>query len=85
MPTLVLNVTDKCDFHCYYCPEGGENLYNEFEENELIDVREIYDLMVSYTRAASQFVPKQKYVLRITGGEPLLNEETRKKVIIIPI
>lgn len=80
VPTLVLNVTDKCDFHCYYCPKGGENLHNKFEKNELIDVREIYDLMISYTRAASQFVPKQKYVLRITGGEPLLDEETRKKV-----
>lgn len=80
VPTLVLNVSDQCNFKCYYCPDGGENLHCAFDESEFVGLKEIYALMEAYIRSSSQFVPKHKYVLRITGGEPLINVKTREKV-----
>lgn len=83
VPSLVLNITDKCDFKCYYCPEGGENLHHPFDDKELVEINEIFSLMESYIKNASLVEPKHDYVLRITGGEPLLTKETRDKVNLI--
>lgn len=80
VPTLVVNVTDRCNFNCYYCPKGGENLHTEFSADEYASDDEIKYLMNAYVHIVENFVPKNKPVLRITGGEPFLDENTIERV-----
>lgn len=80
VPTLVINVTDRCGFTCYYCPRGGENLHEKFNADEYASVDEIKHLMKAYVHIVNTFVPKNKPVLRITGGEPFLDDATINKV-----
>lgn len=68
-PSLVLNLTDACNMKCRYCPEGGENLSRC---KELCSTETLYFLMKAFNKYGQQKGWKEKKVLRITGGEPLL-------------
>ncbi len=75
-PSLVINVADKCDMDCQYCPDGGENL----EKNlQLCDIKFIKTLIRMFKGSISKF---DKSVIRITGGEPL-NKEMEQRTIEI--
>lgn len=74
-PSLVINVTSQCNMHCIYCPEGGENLC-QFEPDECLSP-EVLKKLISAFR--TQVQEKGEPILRITGGEPLLNQATRSK------
>lgn len=77
-PSLVINVTDECNFDCRYCPEGGENLERV---TSLVDISKIEHLIASFKKNIKNFVPKEELRLRITGGEPLLNKDKLEKII----
>lgn len=68
-PSLVLNLTDECNMKCRYCPEGGENLSRC---KELCSIETLLFLMKAFNKYGQQRGWKEKKVLRITGGEPLL-------------
>lgn len=68
-PSLVINLTDACNMNCRYCPVGGENLTNC---SELCGIDQIKYLLTSYAFYCDAKKWKEKRVLRITGGEPLL-------------
>jgi len=61
-PSLNINLTDKCNFNCIYCPQYGESL--EKAEN-LCDIKSILMLIQTARDVGIN-------VLRLTGGEPLL-------------
>ncbi|MDE6284449.1 MAG: 4Fe-4S cluster-binding domain-containing protein, partial [Bacilli bacterium] len=61
-PSLVINVTDACNFHCVYCPPYGENLCRSNSEYDLNAIKTLIDV------AAEEEVG----LIRFTGGEPLL-------------
>ena len=79
-PSLVINVTSLCNMKCIYCPTGGENL-QEFKSEDC--VRE--DVLVKLIGAFKKHVLKDKEdpILRITGGEPLIDRNNRKKTATI--
>ena len=62
IPSLVLNVTDKCNMQCKYCPPCGENLC---KGKEKIDIS-VAKILIKYARQ------NQFKTVRLTGGEPLL-------------
>lgn len=72
-PSLVINVTSKCNLDCVYCPPGGENCI-ENVDNVYPSNYKIENLMKIF----SDTITKYGYtpVARITGGEPLLDETT---------
>lgn len=61
-PSLVINITDSCTFHCVYCPPYGENLCPSKLEYDVNAVKTLIDV------AAEEGVK----LIRFTGGEPLL-------------
>lgn len=73
-PSLVINLTDKCNMNCQYCPKGGENL-QELNEETLCDIDTIKLFLKAYVDYCKRRKWKEKKVLRITGGEPLLSAE----------
>lgn len=79
-PSLVINTTSGCNLNCQYCPEGGESLC-KIEQKDCIDVNVIKKLLISFRKHV--LAGGDKPILRITGGEPLLNEENRCRVISI--
>ena len=68
IPSLVINVTDKCNMHCFYCPEGGENLCKNLTPCSADHIKNLIKIF------ASNIEDAKKRVIRITGGEPLLPE-----------
>ena len=62
LPSLVINVTDNCNFHCQYCPPFGENLCKGMELYDEEAVLAVIEMSKSY------HLP----LVRITGGEPFL-------------
>lgn len=76
-PSLVINVTDKCDMQCQYCPDGGENLEKNLQS---CDMRSIKALIKIFKSSISKF---DKSVIRITGGEPLSKETEQRTVEIL--
>lgn len=78
MPSLVINITDKCNMNCRYCPDGGENLD---KCKSLCDVNKIKSLMACYMEYCKKQGWEEKKVIRITGGEPLLNDIRLKEVL----
>ena len=72
-PSLVINVTSKCNLRCVYCPPGGENCI-EGIDNAYPSYEKIEILMKTF----SDTITKYGYtpVVRITGGEPLLDDTT---------
>lgn len=79
-PSLVINITSQCNMNCIYCPTGGENLI-EINQNECISKDSLQKLVLGFGEVITN--KKGKPILRITGGEPLINNETREKVINI--
>ncbi len=63
IPSLVINVNDNCNFRCTYCPPYGENLCKGLAAYDENAVKVVIDYMAE---AGSN-------LLRLTGGEPLLN------------
>lgn len=61
-PSLVINITDSCNFHCVYCPPYGENLCRSNLKYDVNAVKTLIDA------AAEEDVR----LIRFTGGEPLL-------------
>lgn len=75
-PSLVINVTSLCNMNCIYCPTGGENLC-EFKPNECVTEDVLVKLITSFKKNVLK--DKEKPILRITGGEPLIDLASRKK------
>ena len=71
-PSLVINLTSSCNMHCKYCPKGGENLV---ECDSLCDICQIKYLLTAYADYYKEKKWTEKKVVRITGGEPLLDFE----------
>lgn len=69
-PSLVINLTSKCNMNCKYCPEGGENLC---KCDDLCDITQIKYLLTAYADYYKTNGWTEKKVVRITGGEPLLD------------
>lgn len=69
-PSLVINLTSLCNMHCGYCPEGGENLT---ECDNVCDISQIKYLLSAYANYYKEKKWTEKKVVRITGGEPLLD------------
>lgn len=71
IPSLVINVTDRCNLQCRYCPPYGENLCIGNIDYDLPAV-------LTVIQCAKQ---AELPLLRITGGEPLI-EPARTEAII---
>ena len=69
-PSLVINLTSLCNMRCGYCPEGGENLT---ECDNVCDISQIKYLLSAYANYYKEKKWTEKKVVRITGGEPLLD------------
>lgn len=69
-PSLVINLTSVCNMACKYCPSGGENLKMC---NDLCDIEQIKYLLTAYANYYRKNGWTEKKVVRITGGEPLMN------------
>ena len=61
-----------CNMDCDYCPEGGENLQ---KCDTLCDISQIKYLLTAYANYYKEKRWTEKKVVRITGGEPLLDFE----------
>lgn len=69
-PSLVINLASVCNMNCKYCPEGGENLK---KCNSLCEITQIKYLLTAYANYYRKKGWIEKKVVRITGGEPLLD------------
>lgn len=71
VPGLVINITDKCNFNCSYCPPYGENLnkgLDEYDEKAIISV-----ISLARKNRIAQ--------IRFTGGEPFLEPKRLQEFI----
>ena len=78
VPSLVINITDECNMGCSYCPTGGENLK---KCDKLCDISTINVLLEAFKDECIKINHQEKIVLRITGGEPLMEREKLSKVL----
>lgn len=76
-PSLVINVTDKCNMNCVYCPDGGENLCKDIGT---CDLDAIKCLIRTFRSSINNY---DDAVLRITGGEPFDKEVSIKTIKIL--
>ena len=77
IPSLVINVTDKCNMKCQYCPEGGENLSRNLTQCSEKSIKQLIE------EFANNIDDTRKRVIRITGGEPLLLDSQRVTTTIL--
>lgn len=77
-PSLVINLTSSCNMKCSYCPEGGENLV---KCDTLCGISQIKYLLTAYADYYRKKKWTEKKVVRITGGEPLLDFERLFEVL----
>lgn len=80
MPSLVINLTSQCNMVCEYCPEGGENL-KKVASDEVCPASKIKMLMECFMEYCEKQHWKEKKVIRITGGEPLLEAGRLKEIL----
>lgn len=78
VPSLVINITDSCNMGCSYCPDGGENLKIC---DKYCDISSIYVLLEAFKDECIQINHQERLVLRITGGEPMLEKEKLCKIL----
>ena len=71
IPSLGISVTDKCDMKCIYCPPYGENIV---ECKSLCKIESI-----TYLIGIAKINGVQ--VVRITGGEPLLEQRRTEGIL----
>lgn len=76
-PSLVINTTSMCNMNCIYCPPGGENLH-KIQNNECVSKKVLSKLICAFKHHI--LMNGDAPILRITGGEPLINEENWKKI-----
>lgn len=79
-PSLVINVTSLCNMNCIYCPTGGENLC-KFRPEECLREDVLRKVVVAFKKHVLK--DKEDPILRITGGEPLIDKENRRKTAVI--
>lgn len=72
LPSLVINITDQCNMKCSYCPIGGENLSICTSKCETSSINV---LMSCFKKECKKIDKSGKLVIRITGGEPLLEPD----------
>lgn len=77
-PSLVINLTDQCNMKCFYCPTGGENLVN-IEKDSCCSIDTFGYLLEAFKQNCKN---RNKLVLRITGGEPLLEFDKLKNLLV---
>lgn len=71
VPSLVVNITDSCNFNCIYCPPYGENLC---KGTVLYDEEAVcYAIDFMFKHGCK--------LIRFTGGEPLINPTRLNKFI----
>lgn len=71
LPSLSINVTDKCNLKCIYCPPNGENFINCDNLCEIESITELIHLVPKYG------LP----VIRLTGGEPLTSPQRVENIL----
>lgn len=71
-PSLVINLDSLCNMDCKYCPEGGENLK---KCDDLCGIEQIKYLLTAYSNYYKEKKWTEKKIVRITGGEPLLDSQ----------
>ncbi len=79
-PSLVVNVTSQCNMHCVYCPTGGENL-KLIKHEECLHTDSLKKLIFAFEKCIRE--DKGESIIRITGGEPLIDTDSRKKTAVI--
>lgn len=72
-PSLVINVTQYCNLQCSYCPPYGENLC---EGNANYDLAAVLEVVQCAKQAGFR-------MLRLTGGEPLLEPVRTQSILSI--
>lgn len=77
-PSLVINLTSVCNMDCDYCPDGGENL---IKCDTLCGIDQIKYLLTAYADYYKKKKWTEKKVVRITGGEPLLDFERLSEIV----
>lgn len=71
-PSLVINVSSVCNMKCEYCPKGGENLIM-IDDKDYCSINSLSTLVKIFPSCGGN------KIVRITGGEPLLNTMIRKR------
>lgn len=71
-PSLVVNITDKCNMRCIYCPPNGENVEKSYSSY----YDEIAVLQLIHLAKLEKFK-----MIRFTGGEPFLAPERLERFI----
>lgn len=71
-PSLVINVSSACNMKCEYCPKGGENLIM-IDEKDYCSMESLSTLVKIFPSCGGN------NIVRITGGEPLLNSMIRQR------
>ena len=71
-PSLVINVNSVCNMKCEYCPKGGENLAM-IDEKDYCSIKSLTTLVKIFPHCGGN------KIVRITGGEPLLNTMIRQR------
>lgn len=71
VPSLGICVNDVCDLACIYCPPHGENMSANEGLCELASVESLLDC------SAEEGI----YIVRLTGGEPLLTPERCRRLL----
>lgn len=71
LPYANICITNECNFHCFYCQDGGENhCHQKYTHMTYSTAKKILDVLSSLGVSR----------IRITGGEPTLNPDFERIV-----